>query len=214
MENKGCLWYLFIAWWWCPLKMIGKALLAEVVKMKEPPTTPTTPTASTAPAHTPAPTAPAPAPKPTPKTEHHNVVGTSLHHDALLSLGTPNEDYTKPKRALIEEGLIDERIYQTDFYANRVELVPEPDNPSDPNAIKVVVDGEHIGYIKKGSCAHVRKLLESDAIRSMRCEIKGGRYKVLREEEEVDEDGDGKTVYELITEEHPLCADLFITLKE
>lgn len=200
--KKGCLWFLFIAWWWEPLKLICKALIAEINKMKEAPTTPTA-------APTPAPT-PTYTPKPAPKVEHHNVTGTSFRREALLSLGVENDDYTKTKRELIEDDIIGERVYKTDFYANRVELVPEPDNPHDPNAIKVVVDGQHIGYIKKGSCAHVRNLLENDAIRAMRCEIKGGRYKMLLEEE----DDDGKTRYDLITDEHALCADLFITLKE
>lgn len=195
--KKGCLWFLFIAWWWEPLKLIGKALLAEINKTKETPTTPTS-----------APT-PAQPLKPAPKIEHHNVAGTGFRREALLALGSENDDYTKTKRELIEDDIIGERVYKTDFYANRVELVPEPDNPHDPNAIKVVVDGQHIGYIKKGSCAHVRNLLENDAIKAMRCEIKGGRYKMLLEE-----DDDEKTRYELITDEHPLCADLYITLKE
>ena len=199
--EKGCLWFLFIAWWWEPLKLICKALLAEINKMKE---TPTTPTSAPTPASD-----PTPAPKPAPKIEHHNVAGTSFRHEALMALGVENVDYPKTKRELIEDSIIGERVYKTDFYANHVELVPEPDNPNDPNAIKVVVDGQHIGYIKKGSCAHVRKLIESDVIKAMRCEIKGGRYKMLLEEDDYE-----KTRYELITDEHPLCADLYLTIKE
>ena len=153
--------------------------------------------------------APAPTPAPAPKTEHHNVAGTSFRKAALMSLGVTNEAYSMTKRELIDEDIVGERVYQTDFYASRVELVPEPDNPHDPKAIKVVVDGQHIGYIKKGSCSHVRKLLDEGSIQSMRCEIKGGRYKVLLE----DVDEYGKSHYDLITDEHPLCADLFITLK-
>lgn len=192
-----------------PLKALWQALLNAF----KGPTPPPQPTPAPAPAPAPAPVStptPASAPKPAPKTEHHNVAGTSFRREALLSFGVKNEDYTKTKRDLIEDGLIGERIYQTDFYATRVELVPETDNPEDPNAIKVVVDGQHIGYIKKGSCAHVRKIIQDDGIQAMRCEIKGGRYKVLLEEE----DEDGKTRYDLTTDECPLCADLFITLKE
>lgn len=185
MESKGSN----------PLKRLWQALLGA---FKSP-----APTA--APTSSPA----KPQERTAPKTEHHNVAGTSFRREALLSFGVKNVDYTKTKRELIEDGLIGERIYQTDFYATRVELVPEPDNPQDPKAIKVVVDGKHIGYIKKGSCAHVRKLIDEGSIQSMRCEIKGGRYKVLLEEE----DEDGKSHYDLITDEHPLCADLFITLK-
>lgn len=41
-------------------------------------------------------------------------------------------------------------------------LVPEPDNPHDPRALRVEVGGEHVGYVPKGKqlpspcpCAHV-----------------------------------------------------------
>jgi hypothetical protein len=194
-----------------PLKRLWQALLDTFKGQEQTPPAP--PPKSTAPApsqrSTPTPK-PTPAPASTPKTEHHNVGGTSFRREALLALGVKNEDYTKTKRDLIEEGLVGERIYQTDFFCTKVELVPEPDNPEDPNAIKVLADGRHIGYIKKGSCARVHKLLKAGTIEAMRCEIKGGRYKVLLEE--VDEDGDPH--YTLITEEHPLCADLFLSIKE
>lgn len=43
-------------------------------------------------------------------------------------------------------------------------MIEEPDNPEDPNAIKVVMDGEPIGYIKAGSCARVKKLIREERI--------------------------------------------------
>ena len=40
-----------------------------------------------------------------------------------------------------------------------VELVPEPDNPHDPNAIKVIMNGQHIGYVPKEKTADIKKIL-------------------------------------------------------
>lgn len=40
-----------------------------------------------------------------------------------------------------------------------VELVPEPDNKHDPNAIKVIMNGQHIGYVPKEKTADVKKIL-------------------------------------------------------
>ena len=124
--------------------------------------------------------APAQAPTQTPNTtERHKVAGISYRTAELIALGTSNSDFDLNKREMIEEGLIEERVYEWDFYPSTCELKPEPDNPEDPNAIKVEVDGTHIGYIKKGSCAHIHKLLREGRIESVSCEIGGGRYKIL-----------------------------------
>ena len=44
------------------------------------------------------------------------------------------------------------------------QLVPEPENLYDSNAIKVLIDNYHIGYIKSGSCTHVLQLIKNDRI--------------------------------------------------
>lgn len=143
------------------------------------------------------------------KIEHHRVAGTSFRMKEIRSLGAENFDYDLKKREMIDAGLIDERVYRTDFYASKVELIPEPENPQDPRAIRVVVDGVHIGYIKSGSCAHIRKLLSAGMIASIKCEIGGGRYKILC----AHYDENGKEVYDLQTGEAPIYASLYIKLK-
>lgn len=63
---------------------------------------------------------------------------------------------------LKEEGLISEvvSVAGTTFrhdavkgvmHHSKVEIEPEPDNPHDPNALKVLVSGEHVGYVPRGS---------------------------------------------------------------
>ena len=88
-----------------------------------------------------------------------------------------NEDYSMSKKEIIDSGKEDERIYKYEFDPVHVELIPEPDNPYDPKAIKVVIDGVHVGYIKKGSTSRVRNLLKAGG--KVSAEIKGGPYKVL-----------------------------------
>ncbi len=146
-----------------------------------------TPTES-APEPSPAPT-PEPTPAPAPSNvERHKVAGVSYHTEELLSLGLENYDFDLAKKQLIEAGMTDERVYKTEFYPSKCELIPEPENPEDPKAIKVVVDGVHIGYIKKGSCAHIHKLLREDRIESVSCDISGGPYKIVLTECEDDEE--------------------------
>jgi hypothetical protein len=49
-----------------------------------------------------------------------------------------------------------------ELYTGRLEvsLIPEPNNPHDPNAIKVIAceDGHHLGYIDKNMTAKVREV--------------------------------------------------------
>jgi len=44
-------------------------------------------------------------------------------------------------------------FYDVDFSSispsSKVEIVPEPENPHDSNALKVIIDGKHVGYIKR-----------------------------------------------------------------
>lgn len=141
--------------------------------------------------------------------EHHKVAGLSFHEDALEELWCENEDYSCGKRELVDMGMTGERIWKYEFFCSGAELIPEPDNEIDPNAIKVVVKGQHIGYIKKGSCAHIRKLLNSDSIKSIDIEIGGGPYKYIEE----DYDEDGNDVYTLEKGTTQYFAELTITKK-
>lgn len=125
----------------------------------------------------------------------HKVAGTSFRQDAFSELNKElNPDYNLSKSQLINAGLIDEFVYQYTFNPQSVELIPEPSNEHDPNAIKVVVDGVHIGYIKKGSCAHIRNIMANDGIKSIEAKIYGGKYKIVNS---FDCGEDEKTDYEL-----------------
>ncbi len=120
----------------------------------------------------------APAPK-IDKLKSYKVVGTSFRKDAFMRLAVENPDYKLSKSALIKKKLVDTPVYQYDFAPESVELIPEPDNPHDPNAIKVVVNGEHIGYVKAGNCAHLLKVIKGNRIKSIYAKLYGGAGKML-----------------------------------
>lgn len=111
------------------------------------------------------------------KMETHRIAGTSFHEKEIPELMIENGDYDMTAAELIDAGFEDERVYKYSETYCTASLEPEPDNQYDPNAVKVYADGVHIGYIKKESAAHVRKLLEEDRIRSMSLTISGGPYK-------------------------------------
>lgn len=137
----------------------------------------------------------------------YRVTGTSHYVTAIEALSQSNPQYGMNKSELISAGLAENVIYKHLFAPHRVEVIPEPDNPKDPNAIKVVIDGAHVGYIKAGSCTHLLKAINGNRIEQIRCEIGGGPYKCYSDTSGVDE----KPSYELDEGAAPYWVTLFIT---
>lgn len=114
-----------------------------------------------------------------------HVAGVGFHEKEIEELGRENTDYDLSRSEIQDAGMENERIYRLEFDEMPAELVPEPENPEDPKAIKVVVGGTHVGYIKKGSTSRVRNLLAAGG--KVKAEIQGGEYKILYVD---DEDGE------------------------
>lgn len=139
------------------------------------------------------------------KIETLHITGTSHYMDNILDLASENYLYDYSKKELIENGLEDEKIYQYEFYPSKVELVAEPENQYDSNAIRVLIDDVHVGYVKSGSCTHVKKLLNSGRVTAIDAEIYGGTYKLLWE----DEDGE----YQIERNDTPIKINVQLTIR-
>jgi hypothetical protein len=122
------------------------------------------------------------------KHEGHRVAGPSYHRDEIEALGTYNVDYDMTAAEIRDSYDEWDRVYEYVFDPSGVELVPEPENEHDNNAIRVVIDGHHVGYIKHGSNAHIRKLMNENRIVEISAEIGGGKYKQLDDEGHVTKD--------------------------
>ena len=154
--------------------------------------------------------APAPAPAAEHKTEKHQVAGIKYYMDAIMSLARPNPDYLKSKEALQRAGLIETTVTEYIWPVYEAELEPEPDNPHDPNAIKVLVNGLLVGYIKAGSCARVQKKIREDRIARMTIQFGGGRGKILVHD---NDNSIKKQLYKLQERNTVYWADLFLHIK-
>lgn len=152
----------------------------------------------------PVPSAPVPKAKPSTTIERVHVRGVDKYAANVKAVAWENPDYDLTKKELIEQ-CPDEKVWQYTFDV-KGDLVPEPDNAYDPNAIMVQANGLCIGYVPKGSAAHIRKLMESGRIQSMRLDIGGGKYKEVYEVE------DDK--YEMDRDERPFSAVLELYLTE
>lgn len=135
-----------------------------------------------------------------------HVTGTSHYSAAIERLSFENSDYDLNKKDLIEDGLVGKRVYRMEYNPTSVRLVPEPENPYDSNAVKVVVNGLLIGYIKRGACSQVKNILKKNVL-SITCDIHGGPYKVVFESYDDDQD---KEVYILERDTAPISATVEI----
>ena len=103
--------------------------------------------------------------------------------DIIENLLFENSEYDMPKKEIIESYMCDMYIYKYDPFYAHADLVPEPDNPHDPDAIKVVVYDILIGYVPAKRTKSIKELLNSGKIIVIGCEIYGGPYKVLPDED-------------------------------
>lgn len=117
--------------------------------------------------------------KPEGKTHKHNIAGVEHYESNLMKLSHKNSAFSLSEKEIIARRLFNQNIYEYSFAPQKTELLPDPTNPHDPNAIKVLIDGEHVGYIKAGSCNAILKLLNEDRIQYIKCEISGGAFKNL-----------------------------------
>lgn len=135
------------------------------------------------------------------------VAGISYREkDIIDQIMMENDDYNLSKRELVELGLIDERIYRYIGAPSDIELIPEPDNPHDENAIKVVADGLHIGYVPAEKTGKVKKILTTKEVITIACDMYGGQYKVITE----DYNDSGKEVYTVEKDKTNIGAEIAI----
>ena len=89
-----------------------------------------------------------------------SVAGASDYQDNFKKVLKRNKNYDKATRRIQED------VYEYDLFEtyDNVELIEEPTNPYDPNAIQVVYKGVLLGYIKRGSTSRVRNIIKNDYI--------------------------------------------------
>lgn len=109
------------------------------------------------------------------------VTGISQHEKEIIDkLLIENDEWDMSKKELIEYDMINTRIYR--YYGlSEGKLIPEPNNPYDPNAIKVIAEGVHIGYVPSEMTNKVKKILSTKDY-LVGCNFIGGEYKILYED--------------------------------
>lgn len=139
------------------------------------------------------------------------IAGTQYYEkDFVEQLGKRDPDYDCSASELKEAYYDGDKIYEYDFSGLKAELIPEPDNEHDPNAVKVVANGVQVGYIKKGSCTRVKNLMKLSDFAGVDVSISGGKYKYICEYE----DDNGNEKVRVDKGEQPFYVDIDILIKE
>lgn len=110
--------------------------------------------------------------------EDFYIAGIPYRMQEMKNLCIFNPDWRKSTKSLINPDH-SVRLYKYTFVNKPVKLIPEPTNPHDPNAVKVVVAGEHIGYISSGDNIHVLEILKYAKIVYISCSLRGGERKTI-----------------------------------
>ena len=120
------------------------------------------------------------AAQPTERTAYaFKAVGESHYKEHLKYVCRRSELADLSDDELRAEGLYDTRIYDYEFADYPVELVPEPENPHDPNAIRVMISGLQVAHIARDQTDAVRCLMSSGKVLGIRATVEHGDYRVL-----------------------------------
>ena len=109
----------------------------------------------------------------------YSVVGESYRKKDIASIGIPNPDYKLDKGSLYRKGLFEKTVYAYTFPKLSATLEPEPTNKHDQNAVKVIANGVHVGYIKSADAPGIKRMLDAGEIRRIQCSIRGGDNRMI-----------------------------------
>ena len=105
------------------------------------------------------------------------VAATSYREDKLENMLSRNPEFDATKAYILENYGEEDRVYRYNrYYTQDIRFIPEPNNPHDPNAIRIEVDGEFVGYVKRGSTGRIRNLLNRPDV-TVSAEVYGGPYR-------------------------------------
>ena len=107
------------------------------------------------------------------------IMGLFAHKQNLMQIGKQNRDWDLTDAQLVEKYAGQrKRVYRYYFSGDiNVQLIPEPQNPHDPNCVGVYANGLRIGAVPAGDAVDVKKLLPH--VVATKIDIKGGEFKLI-----------------------------------
>lgn len=96
--------------------------------------------------------------------------------EELFDLLTSNPIFELSTEELIKKGYAGKTIYKfySDYRGNDVSLEPDPKNPADKNAVKILLFGKFFGYVNREDAPFIKQLIKKNAIIDLKLQNKGG----------------------------------------
>lgn len=108
-----------------------------------------------------------------PTVYNFKVAGVSYRQEDICTLLEENASYMDFKNS---NG---RKVYRYKLTRKTAKLIPEPQNPHDPNAIMVMIDNVLVGYVPASECQNVKSILKSKSANSVEAELYGGDFKYV-----------------------------------
>ena len=142
--------------------------------------------------------------------------GAGLEHymDALMELATEDLDYTCTKSELKKYLLINRRIYQYKFNPTSIDLVPDPTNQYDQNAVKIILNDHHVGYVRATEAAGSADLFNSERVKRVQVAIQGGKYKLLLRDGTYFDGSEPLSEFKLVKDEAPFSLKIYLDVEQ
>lgn len=118
----------------------------------------------------------------TPKNITYPVKSWDIHREAIKSVLEQSKAWDYADKWLKTHN---KSLYKYKYLECPGELVKEPKNQYDKNAIAVMIDDATVGYISRDDNLAVAELLKKHVIESIIVTINGGPYKYIDEDGEV-----------------------------
>lgn len=114
--------------------------------------------------------------------KYFEVAGANYCESAFEELLQRNDDFDNPVGGFLQDASDGDKLYELEHVTTKVELVHEPDNKHDPNAIAIYADGKKIGYVRKVDQEAVAAVLAGEVIQK-KVEMYGGDCRTVVEDD-------------------------------
>lgn len=122
-----------------------------------------------------------------------------------------NPEYKLSKQEMIDECLVNDKVYSLEPSLGTCKILPDPNNRHDPNSLKILQGETQIGFVPDENVSTVKSLLADHPNAEIRCWITGGDYKLIKEEFPTDR---GNRLYAMETGTDPVSVKVTIRYQE
>ena len=127
------------------------------------------------------------------------VAGVNYRMDNVMKLATPMKKWNMTNEQIWQK-YGNKRIYRYFFTNEPLQFVPEPNNPHDSNAIKIMINNLHVGYVPQEYCNMVKNMFSGGRCFA-KAQFSGGEFKVITGNGEVYKDTESITIKIIIDKE-------------